>query len=219
MDKCWAVIYWSSFVLGSVFTPFFQIYWTAGHFSVESRMKFAFKQLLKQAILVLTVFIAFVLAGVFMLHANFLTVAKASVLVMSNLYGMVVQVLLLSYGITFLPWALWHRIDAKSVLYEVLSESDEIFRSYRDARLDFHTEVSICQNLISNNTTGFNKEFMDVLKKEIPTEDLDGDTIHTSRAFMVEVKKGRSVDESFIAERRNNLKLKYFLYKRKKARW
>jgi hypothetical protein len=60
---------------------------------------------------------------------------------------------------------------------------------------------------------------MDVLQKEIPTEDLDGDTIHTSRAFMVEVKKGRSVDESFIAERRNNLKLKFFLYKRKKARW
>jgi predicted AAA+ superfamily ATPase len=60
---------------------------------------------------------------------------------------------------------------------------------------------------------------MDVLKKEIPVEDLDGDTIHTSRAFMVEVKKGKSVDESFIANRRNILKLKYFLYKRKKARW
>lgn len=101
----------------------------------------------------------------------------------------------------------------------MLSEADEHFRSYRDARLDFHTEVSICQNLIATNTTGFNREFMDVLQKEIPTEDLDGDTIHTSRAFMVEVKKGRSVDESFIAERRNHLKLKFFLYKRKKARW
>jgi len=36
---------------------------------------------------------------------------------------------------------------------------------------------------------------------------------------MVEVKKGKVVDESFIAERRNKLKLKFFLYKRKKARW
>jgi hypothetical protein len=36
---------------------------------------------------------------------------------------------------------------------------------------------------------------------------------------MVEVKKGKAVDESFIADRRNKLKLKFFLYKRKKARW
>lgn len=60
---------------------------------------------------------------------------------------------------------------------------------------------------------------MDVLETEIPEEDLDGDTIHTSKAFMIEVKQGRAVDESFIAERRNVLKLKFFMYKRKKARW
>jgi hypothetical protein len=105
------------------------------------------------------------------------------------------------------------------MLYEVLADAEEIYKSFRDARVDFHTEVSICRNFIQNNTAGFNKQFMDVLEAEIPEEDLEGDQIHTSRAFMVEVKKGKAVDESFVAERRNKLKLQFFLYKRKKARW
>lgn len=44
---------------------------------------------------------------------------------------------------------------------------------------------------------------MEVLKSEIPEEDLDGEKIHASKHFMVDVKKGRDIDETFIAERRN----------------
>jgi hypothetical protein len=36
---------------------------------------------------------------------------------------------------------------------------------------------------------------------------------------MVEVKQGKAIDEHFIADRRNKLKIAFFLYKRKKARW
>jgi hypothetical protein len=66
-------------------------------------------------------------------------------------------------------------MDAKSLLYEALADADVIFRSYRDARLDYHKEVMICKNLIQDNTSGFNKQFMEILQTEIPEEDLDGD--------------------------------------------
>lgn len=219
MNTSWTVVYWSSFLLGSLVIPFFQHYWTAGHFSFGSRFKFALVKLFWQTVLYLVSFLVLVIIGSFVMKKNFFVTMNDSILLTCNIYGMVVLVLLLSYGLAFLPYQLWHKIDSKSVLYETLAEADDIYKAYRDARVDFHTEVSICQNLITNNTTGFNREYMEILQNEIPTEDLDGDTIHTSRQFMVEVKKGKSVDESFIAARRNALKIKFFLYKRKKARW
>lgn len=219
MDVCWNVVYWGGFLMGSFVVPFFQGYWTAGHFSAQSRAKFSLLRMARLSVIALAVFVTFVIAGCWLFDQKFTAVAKNSILIMSNLYGMVVLVALLSYGLTALPYSLWHQRDSKSVLYESLADADEIYRAYRDARVDFHTEVSLCRNLIAGHTNGFNKQFMDILEAEIPSEDLDGDTIHTSKAFMVDVKKGRDVDESFIAERRNSLKIKFFLYKRKKARW
>lgn len=157
MDKCWAVVYWSSFLLGSFAIPFFQNYWTAGHFSVKSRVKFALLQVLKRTVLALTIFFLLCILGGWLLKEPIITTMMVSTLLMSNVYGTAVLVLLLSYGITFLPYSLWKRIDTKSLLYEVLADADEIYRAFRDARVDFHTEVSICRNLIQNNTTGFNK--------------------------------------------------------------
>lgn len=157
MDNCWTVVYWSSFILGSFVIPFFQSYWTAGHFSVKSRIKFAVVQVLKRTVMALTVFFLLCILGGWLLKERLITTMMVSTLLMSNVYGTAVLVILLSYGITFLPYSLWKQTDTKSVLYEVLADADEIYRSFRDARVDFHTEVSICRNLIQHNTTGFNK--------------------------------------------------------------
>lgn len=92
----------------------------------------------------LIIFLLMVMLGCYLLKQGFMQIAIDSSLLMSNLYGLVVLTLLLSYGLAFLPYSLWHRIDSKSVLYEVLAEADEIYKAYRDARVDFHTEVSIC---------------------------------------------------------------------------
>ena len=60
---------------------------------------------------------------------------------------------------------------------------------------------------------------MDVLKEEIPTEDLDGQTIFDSDLFRVEVKPGKEVDENMVAARRFQLRHKYFIYRRKRTMW
>lgn len=126
MNVCWNLVYWGSFFLGCCVIPFFQGYWTAGHFSVSSRIRYSLWRLLRLSVIALAVFLVFVSAGCWLTKKKFVVVAKNSVLLMSNLYGMVVLVALLSYGITFLPYSLWHQIDSKSVLYEVLAEAAEI---------------------------------------------------------------------------------------------
>ena len=55
--------------------------------------------------------------------------------------------------------------------------------------------------------------------KELPTEDLDGRTIYASKLMAMRIKDGKEVNETMIAERRYQLRLKQFLYARKKARW
>jgi len=107
MDNCWTVVYWSSFILGSFVIPFFQSYWTAGHFSVKSRIKFAVVQVLKRTVMALTVFFLLCILGGWLLKERLMTTMMVSTLLMSNVYGTAVLVILLSYGITFLPYSLW----------------------------------------------------------------------------------------------------------------
>lgn len=60
---------------------------------------------------------------------------------------------------------------------------------------------------------------MDVLKGEIPTEDLDGVKIFDSDLCRVQVDEGTKVDENFVANRRYQLRHKMFIYRRKRAVW
>ena len=73
--------------------------------------------------------------------------------------------------------------------------------------------------MILSQTEDDNKKFMDVLKDEIPTEDLDGVVIYDSDMCRVQVEEGQKVDENFIATRRFQLKHKMFIYRRKRAVW
>jgi len=53
---------------------------------------------------------------------------------------------------------------------------------------------------------GFNQQYLDELVRELPTKDLDGQKIYASKLIASEIKNGKAVDESMIAERRNNLR-------------
>lgn len=57
---------------------------------MKSRVKFAVKQLLKQGVIALILFIIFIVAGVWITKASFLVITRASILLMSNLYGMII---------------------------------------------------------------------------------------------------------------------------------
>ena len=52
--------------------------------------------------------------------------------------------------------------------------AEKTFHESKDARIEFMKEAKICRNLIAKHSEPANQYFMDILKAEIPTEDLDG---------------------------------------------
>lgn len=86
---------------------------------------------------------------------------------MSNVYGMCVLVLLLAYGLAFVPITLWKATDTERKLYDHLFEAQQVWQEFRDARLDYMKEVSICHDL-ANYRTEENTKFIDLLLSELP---------------------------------------------------
>mmetsp|Transcript_33774 Transcript_33774/g.41734 ORF Transcript_33774/g.41734 Transcript_33774/m.41734 type:complete len:148 (+) Transcript_33774:353-796(+) len=114
MDTLWGVVYWGNLLQGSFVTKFFQKYWVNGHFSVAARVKATLTKLLVMMIAGLLFCAAIAITGYFLvrdyLHdTSFTEVAKTTILVMSNVYGTLVLVILLSYGLAFLPFSVWKR--------------------------------------------------------------------------------------------------------------
>ena len=57
---------------------------------------------------------------------NFLKLCKTAILILSNTYGTLVLVILLSYGIAFLPFSLWKRSSNSVTVYTSLLQADAI---------------------------------------------------------------------------------------------
>lgn len=83
-------------------------------------------------------------------------------------------ILLLAYGLAFLPVRIWKKTNKEAVMYEHLLGAQSCYDDYRDARLEYLTEVSRCRDLASNYRSAANQTFLDTLVEEIPQNDLDG---------------------------------------------
>ena len=153
------------------------------------------------------------------LQENLSELGKTSILVLSNMYGTLVLVVLLSYGLAFLPFAIWKRSDNSRQVYEELMEADQACQESKDARVEFSKQAKICRNLVQDHADPSNEQYMAILQEEIPGEDLEGQTIFSSNLFKPQVKPGQVVDEDFIAACRFELNLKMSVYRRKRALW
>ena len=54
-------------------------------------------------------------------------IAKAATLVMANMYGTLLLVILLSYGLVFLPFSVWKRSNNSQLVYQDLIVADLTF--------------------------------------------------------------------------------------------
>ena len=61
---------------------------------------------------------------------------------MSNVYSMLILVILLAYGLFNLPLSLWRYADNKFNLYKELENADAIRREYRSAMTDFYMIIN-----------------------------------------------------------------------------
>ena len=163
--------------------------------------------------------VAYYLLKDYVTSENALEYSKTAILIGSNMYGTLVLVVLLSYGLVFLPFSIWGRASNNQMVLEKLSAANQCFEENKDARIEFMKEAKRCRNFVRDHLSDKNKAFMDILSDEIPTVDLDGMTIYDSDIFKVNLKEGTDVNENVIAARRLQLKHKMFIYRRKRAIW
>lgn len=226
MRMLWYLVYCGTIFSGSILMQFFKSYWTSGRFSVKSNIKFVLKSLLKKTLIAIII-LAATGAGLFFLlkdddekQNHFIHVATATVLILSNVYGMAVLVVLLALGLIKLPIYLWRSGDVYYTLLSLLSNAERVRRAYRTALIEYHEQISICKTLEAQHADGYNRKFFDVLLEEIPDQDLEGQKIGRLKSIGgLEVKKGKKVDEDLIAQVRYKHKLSFFQYQRKRARW
>jgi len=174
MNICWQVVYWSNFTFGTVLKTFYSKYWLSGHFSVGSKSKHACKQLTTLILIGVPVLLILIGLGYYFLRAQFTTLLSTILILLSNIQGMCILVLLLAYGLAFLPVKTWKQTNTEAVMYEHLLGAQTCYNEYRDSRLEYLQEVSKCRDLASNYRTEENAGFLDTLVIEIPQKDLDG---------------------------------------------
>ena len=80
-------------------------------------------------------------------------VTQAAILIVNNVYGTLVLVLLLSYGLAFIPHTLWKSVANQDILVDRLYEAERIFNACKDAKHEFTKEVNICRNLVDSHGT------------------------------------------------------------------
>eukprot|EP00347_Sterkiella_histriomuscorum_P020171 403338832 len=219
MKVLWNIIYWGSLTHGTFLNKFFSKYWTSGHFTIGGRIKSSIKNLIKMIVAGIIALAIFGCIAYFAIGLNGINGVKAVLLIMANVYSMLFLVILLAYGLFNLPLYLWKCGDNQHALYKELETADEIRKQYRAALVDFHTKVSQCKNLAANHKNEKNQAIMDILQKEMPEKDLEGQSIGHSQYFQLELKKNQEITEDFIANIRYQFKLAFFMYKRKKSKW
>lgn len=160
MDVLWQVVYWGNLIQGSFVTKFFQKYWVSGHFSVASRVKATLRQFLIMIVAGLILIVLAAALAYYLLrdvsHEQFIEYSKTAILVLSNMYGTIVLVTLLSYGLAFLPFQIWKLSNNHQVVFEGLMQAEQMSQSRKDALIEFRKEVKSCRNMVQSQSNDDN---------------------------------------------------------------
>jgi len=66
-------------------------------------------------------------------------------------YATLLLVVLLSYGLAFIPAFIWKRAEAKNAFWKGLQSAGECYREYNDSKLVYFKEVSLMRNLAESH--------------------------------------------------------------------
>lgn len=220
MDILWLVVFWSTILTGSVLMQFYRFYWQSGHFSRWGKAKFALNRIKILALVGLLAIIIF--AGVllyFFEHSIVYQLINAA-MIGSYTYSMLVLVLLLSHGLSKMPFYLWRSNTCYYGLLNDLERADGLKRAYKESKLEYHEVMTICRVTSEKHADPYNSRWLDKLLEEIPTTDLEGNKVHKLRSIQnLELPRGKSVNELYIANLRFRHKMSYLNYVRSRATW
>ena len=75
--------------------------------------------------------------GYYYLRESLVELTMVCLILLGNIYGMCVLVLLLAYGIAFIPVSIYKHANTEMRLYNLLLEAQSDWSEFRDARLDY----------------------------------------------------------------------------------
>lgn len=111
MHTLWSVVYWGTVITGSILMQFYKIFWASGRFSMKSKIKFAIKTLVIKIVVGAIVLAASGYLLVKFYGESVIGTVQATVLIISNVYGMSLLVTLLAHGLIKLPIFVWKMGD------------------------------------------------------------------------------------------------------------
>lgn len=126
MTPIWGIIYWSNILFGTGLKPFFQQYWQAGHFTKIGRAKFACKQIALRILILFIVIIVMCVLGYIFWDEFYLENLNIALMLLLTIYGMTVLVILLGWGLAFLPAYFWKLGDREMNLYNYLLMAPDV---------------------------------------------------------------------------------------------
>ena len=121
MNICWQVVYWSNFLFGTVLKTFFSEYWLSGYFSISSKSKHVLSKLALKILIGIPVLLILLGLGYYFLRAQFKVLLSTTIILLVNIQGMCILVLLLAYGLAFLPVKTWKLTNTESLMYDYLT--------------------------------------------------------------------------------------------------
>ncbi len=124
-------------MFGTVLKTFYSKYWLSGHFSVGSKSKHALKELALLIIIGVPVLVILLGLGYYFLRDRLAVLLSTILILLSNIQGMCILVLLLAYGLAFLPIKTWKKANTEASMYEFLLGAQGCYEEYRDARLEY----------------------------------------------------------------------------------
>ena len=128
MYALWFMVYWGTIITGSVFMKFYKIYWASGRFSIKSKFIFTCKSLLIRIIILIIIIVAIGFALIKFYGNSVLESISTTILIISNVYGMIVLVTLLAHSLIKLPIFMWKFSDNNYNLINSLSRAERVRR-------------------------------------------------------------------------------------------
>ena len=101
----------------TIFKTIYRKYWLSGHFTIRQRAKATCKTLLIQMLVVLIIGSVLIGVAYYYLGDSLVHIAGIVVILAGNVYGMCVLVVLLAYGIAFVPITVWKKTNYDARLY------------------------------------------------------------------------------------------------------
>lgn len=133
LRTAWVIVYWTSFCLCWLVLPIAEKFHTSGEFSFFSRLRNALYKQVRSFVIILLVLSALV---VYLYFVQNLTPARLPeiLVLMSNIWGLLLVITLLGYGLVFLPKACWNEGSLDKTLLTLQLKSVPLDEAVTESR-------------------------------------------------------------------------------------